>query len=239
MFLLLAILLVFLLVFGFWGAIVFWASLRLATVRRLSKSTESFVAAVGFTCFQLVVVFWSIVICTHLLSGRPLADDLLVSVFLSPVVVPATALRAWNTFYSFLSVPLFVSLGIAVGATLVWIKFASRRLRQFWPGIALAFFLVTGLAAGQVQYQRDVTAAAKRLSPECLDGGSFVDAIAGHNRFRLHARAVKVDEIYAWSFRERDFYRLPKGIDRNVSLKRAPLLSKHPSCWPAKVSTRH
>jgi hypothetical protein len=153
-----------------------------------------------------------------------------------PLYAPFFAMWAWATFYSSLTLPLLA--GLSTSAALAWtlITRTTGWIHLIWPTAAVAVFSVVFLAAGQLQFHHDVRSAAEALGAKCLEAGSFRDAVsAGLNfqRSSLYAAARNAEDIYGWSFRKRDFYKVPEDAKRYVRSHRSPSFeSPLPPCWP-------
>lgn len=149
-----------------------------------------------------------------------------------PLFLPLGGADIWSRHSSFLSLPLFAATLASLVATQVWIYRAADRWRPLWPTVFIISFTVAILALCSMRFHHDILSAIERLEPDCIDTGSFLDAIE-QRRFTLHTRALKGDSVYGWSFRQRDFYELPVTVFGNVGVRRgAGPVDALPSCGP-------
>jgi hypothetical protein len=201
---------------------------RTATVDKAASSPGGIALQIVFAALLVLIAFFGF--------SRKLVWTWLSITAMLPVALPLFGTFAWSKFYSFLSVPLLSAILLAAVAAGAWIAMLTGRSRLLWPTVIVAVFFSTFAIVGQIQFHRDVRLAAEKLSPECLDAGPFLNSLSsgfGDMRFSLHAGAHKSDETFGWSFAKRDFYKLPKSVDRSVrSGKSAWFTSPYPSCRP-------
>lgn len=190
---------------------------KINEIRNGRASPQTMLASRGGMALQVVVVF---VLSMALVRRDNSVGGLLLNVLLLPVFAPFAVVSVWSKFFSFLAIPSLVALLITSAAIFTWLRFVAGWGRAFWPTVAVTTLLVTLLIAGEIQFYRDVRLAAGKYEPDCLDAGSFMAAVLGGSpefQFDLHAAFHKGADMYAWSFRQRDFYKLPETIVQNVS----------------------
>lgn len=192
-------------------------------------SYQTILASRGGIALQVVAPFFLFIALAN--PSNSLNGPLLL---LLPVVAPFFVVSVWSKFYSFLAIPSLVALLITTAVIFTWLRFATGRGRAFWPTVAITTFLVTLLVAGEIQFYRDVRSASGKYEPDCLDAGSFIAAVQGGSpefQFDLHAAFHKGPDMYAWSFRQRDFYKLPETIGQNVSSRKSSWFAfDYPPC---------
>lgn len=173
-----------------------------------------------------------------LLSHRNPADALASAVFaplVAPLAGPLVASWLWAHYYPFLAVPVFAAAACATAVSLLWWSAVrGATARAFVLSVATITFVAAFVAVGQVQFRRDVLAAAAAdLKPDCLDSRYFIDVLAQALRPmpQPYARAVKDGAVYGWSFRTRSFYSVPAAVSRHVGpLDNKRFASPFPRC---------
>lgn len=216
---------------------VFWLALLFTLFRVVwdtrTASVSRAASSAGGIALQLVLAVLLTLVVTYGLNRDLLGAWLSITALL-PVGLPLFGLFAWSKFYGFLAWPLLCATLVSATAVAVWTSRLTGRPRLLWPTVLVVSFFATFVAVGEFRFHRDVRSAAERLSPDCLDAGSLLDALAsgvGHGRFSLHAAARKGSETFGWSFRKRDFYKVPETVDRNVRSARSRwFVSRYPSC---------
>jgi hypothetical protein len=207
---------------AFWLGLLFtlFRGFRTATVEKAASSVGGIVLQCVFASLLVVISFYGL---DHQVLGRWL---------FATAIVPVNVL--WlsgllSRYYSFLSVPLSSAILLSLAAAAAWARL-SGKLRLLWPTVLVSVFAITFVIAGKIQFDHDVRSATEKLSPDCLDTGFFVDSPL-RTPFSLHAAALKDGDVYGWSFRERDFYKLPRSVVPNVDLPKAHgHTSDYPSC---------
>jgi|LNFM01.1.fsa_nt_gb hypothetical protein len=151
-----------------------------------------------------------------------------------PLFAPMLVLQAVHKFPSALGLPSLIAGCIAALAVTLVHKFVRTRLSHLWPSIAVLTAFSIFILTGEILFHAKLKGAAEKLSPECLDAGSFRHslAIAGTDfQFALHAGAIKNGIVYGWSHREGKFYIVPENAKRNVLAPSNAWLSlPYPSC---------
>lgn len=178
--------------------------------------------AVADAILQFLVV--SYLLHAIFLSRASLPAFLLGALFW-PVFAPGALLWAYSTYFAFLGVPLLVSALAAIVAGFLHYRFLGRA-RNFWPTTSVIVGFLSFLVAGEFQFHSRLENAAASLPPVCVTSDSFLNSMrhAGADfQFHLHAEAIKAGDLYAWSFRENDFYKVPDSARGNVRT--------HPGSW--------
>lgn len=157
----------------------------------------------------------------------------LVLALLALATLPGTAdiflVHFVSRFSDFLMYPLMGAIAVAALSGLVAGVFA-----KYWPAVAAWAFPLAFLVLGQIQFHRDIARASENFKPDCLSAGSFISSLSQALKgdpfqSNLHAEARKAGEIYGWSFKARDFYKLPESTRGNVSASSSFSLT-YPSC---------
>lgn len=151
-----------------------------------------------------------------------------------PLFAPMLVLQAVHKYPSALGLPSLMAGCIAVIAVTLVHQFVRTRLRYLWPSIAVLTAFSIFIPTGEILFHAKLKEAAQKLSPDCLDAGSFRHsvAIAGTDfQFALHAGAMKNGIFYGWSHREGNFYIIPENVKRNVLAPSNAWFSlPYPSC---------
>lgn len=161
-------------------------------------------------------------------SLNPLGRMLIAVVAMSAIVCLGAAITFWvgrqiwprSIPGVLVVVPLFL-----VGFVFHFGSAALGRLREFWP----TTFVIVGFASlfsvSERQFHTALERAARLLEPQCVTADSFFNSMRRKSEFQtdLHAVAIKSGELYAWSFAEGDFYKVPESARYNVST--------HPGSW--------
>jgi hypothetical protein len=220
-----------------WGPILFWLSRWLEPAGRVESPAGKAVSDAGRILAQSTMAVVAVTIALTSRGGASFGDWLLVA-SVWPLFIPMLGLYVWSKFFSFLALPLLGAIISAAITTLLWRRFLTGRWRAIWPIVAVLTFSITIIGLCQLQFDRDLASSAARLAPDCLDQKSFLEAVrlAGRQNFGLHASAAKGDDAYGWSFRSRDFYKLPPNVKKNVFPHRGSrTVAPYRSCATADI----
>jgi hypothetical protein len=152
-----------------------------------------------------------------LTQSLPFSTALAV-VFVFPIAGPVLGLWAYSSYTGFLSLPLLVAVGIGTASAFVAHHFLQGRLRVFVPTVGVIALTSAFFLACHLSFERDVMAASVKLQPDCLDRRPFPRILLkGYGRWtpKLRVRAQKGPDVYGWSFRTRDFYKLGDNVQNN------------------------
>jgi hypothetical protein len=211
-------------------------------IRQVCEAPETIhdtMLPIGCAVFQLLVVYvliWVWLQPTAVSETGPLA---FVSVLLYPGIAPLELMKTWFSFEDFIRVPL-VGSGVAFAISAMLLHNNLRGYAQWaWPTFALLTATATFVLIAEIRFHQKLASAAAKLAPDCLDTGSILNAIAiagAEYQFNLHAAARKGHDLYAWSFRHGDFYKVPDDAKRNVGVPRGPI-ANFQSCHGFKSKT--
>lgn len=173
---------------------------------------------------------------------RSLLERWLMLTAALPIALPVFAAAAWSKFYGVLWLPLLSALLLSAAAVAAWMRYTTGRLRLLWPTALVSTASAAFLIVGEAQFHRDVRMAATALGAECLEAGTFHDAIATAMSFQsppFHAAARKGDDLFGWSFKERAFYKVTGDAGRSTRSRRsASFVTSLPPCWPPNPYVR-
>jgi hypothetical protein len=199
-------------------AIGVWLAAMIGSLGRLrGKKT-----VVADAALQFLLV--SYLLFALFLARRPVPEILLGAV-LWPTVAPGYTLWASSKYFAFLCVPLLTMAVTAVLAGFLHHRFLGR-WRNFWPTASVIVGFLSFLVAGELHFHSRLKQAAVSLPPVCVTSDSFLNSMrhAGADfQFDLHAEAIKAGDLYAWSFRTNNFYKVPDGARGNART--------HPGSW--------
>ena len=110
------------------------------------------------------------------------------------------------------------------------------------PAILIAVWMIICVLATAIIAEAARARRIAQFSPDYVHTNRFTDSLRQAPRewqFFLHALAVKDCQLYAWSYREMDFYHLPPSVVKNLSLPKDIGLTtgdrwKCPTSWEVR-----
>ena len=211
---------------GLLWLIAVWAfSARLCQEVQRNFESKSFWVNAGAVCFQL----W---ICSLVLLEVKFPEHYFQSVLSWPLVFPFALFILAVKSYTDAAVPLLAA--ICLGGLIA--SYIRKHSKSYFLVILPTVFILAGsfgfLVVGEMSFQLRLKQSTQSFSPSCLSGGSFMEFFRNANDdTHLNAKAQKDGELYGWSFRRNNFFKLPSQPERNpVAVNSSWWWSPYPAC---------
>jgi hypothetical protein len=227
--------------FGVIGSIIIWVMTGwedFSFLRAIPNTSRSARVVLPFDAavFQFLIFLLAIWSWLQPATLSEVGAFIWLSVLFFPLAAPLVIGSILHGFGEFIDIPI-LSGGITFAVSAFALSKYLRGWAQWvWPTLSLIAATSTFLLIADMRFDSLLEVAAQRLSPDCLDTGSIRHALAiqgAEYQFNLYAAARKGAGLYAWSFRTRDFYKVPESAMRNVRAPRGPIAS-FPSCYADK-----
>lgn len=149
-----------------------------------------------------------------LIRGQPL-NGVFLAMFPPLVLAEVAKARDFLPFLIQVAWRVAPYAAAALGVCLV-----VRPLRALAPGLTLCMALIVAVFVGDTVSQTTMCKAATKRGFTAFQRNAFDWSLANSPRewqWEIHARAVVDGQPLGWSYRELDWYAIPKGVSDGVS----------------------